>query len=60
MTKSFKKLFCEAKTDLKGRDELAVLEDNNGVLLLFSFGAAENVAVTEKTKRVLIVERVGV
>lgn len=60
VTKSFKKLFCEAKTDLKGRDELAVLEDNNGVLLLFSFGAAENVAVTEKTKRVLIVERVGV
>ena len=49
-----------SKTTLRERDELAVLEDNNGVLLLFSFGAAENAAVTEKTKRVLIVERVGV
>ena len=60
VTKSFKKLFCETKTDLKERDELAVLEDESGILFLYSFGAAEERAVTEKTKKVLIVERVGV
>ena len=60
VTKSFKKLFCEAKTDLAKRDNLAVLEDERGVLLLYGFGAAQKAAVTEQTKKVLIVEKVGV
>ncbi len=60
VTKSFKKLFCESKTDLPKRDNLAVLEDESGVLFLYEFGASQKAAVTEQTKKVLIVEQVGV
>ncbi len=53
-TKSFKKLFNEAKTERSLRDILPVLCDEKGVVWLCGFGVDERCAVTEESRSIII------
>lgn len=56
VTKSFKKLFNENNIPLRVRDRLPVLADEKGVIWLSGFGADGRAAVSENTKKVLVIE----
>ena len=55
-TKSFKKLFNEKRIDESLRWRLPVLADEQGVVWLAGFGAAERCAITENTEKVLVIQ----
>ena len=55
VTKTLKKLFNENKIPLENRNKIAVLSDENGVLWVEGFGAAEKAAVTDKTKNIFFI-----
>ena len=52
VTKSLKKLFCEADIPLSERYTLPVAADENGVVWVYSFGVAERCAVDSNTKNI--------
>lgn len=54
-TKSLKKLFNELSVPPEKRDSIAVIADDNGLLILEGVGIDKRAAVTEKTENVMIV-----
>lgn len=58
-TKTFKKLFNEAKVDEFLREGLAVAADREGVVWLQGFGVDHRVAVSELTETVLVFDILG-
>ncbi|MEG2203603.1 MAG: tRNA lysidine(34) synthetase TilS, partial [Oscillospiraceae bacterium] len=55
-TKSFKNLFQEAKIPLGQRDAAAVLESRAEIVWAEHFGVSESAAVTEQTRRAVLVQ----
>ncbi|MEE0266050.1 MAG: tRNA lysidine(34) synthetase TilS [Acutalibacteraceae bacterium] len=55
ITKTLKKLFIEARIPAEKRSLLPVIASENRVLWVSGFGAAQDCAVTEKTKNVAII-----
>lgn len=56
-TKSLNKLFNEEGVDPALRDRLPVLSDDKGIIWIYGFGAAQRCALSQKTKRVLIIKK---
>lgn len=54
-TKSLKKLFNELAVAPEKRDSIAVVADDNGLLILEGIGVDKHAAVTKETERVIIV-----
>ena len=50
------RLFSENSIPLEERDNLPVLADEKGVIWVYGFGVSGRCAVTENTKRILIIE----
>lgn len=57
-TKTLRKLFQERKLTTGQRERLFVLADDSGIVWVEGFGVTERVEVSEKTKRILILEAV--
>lgn len=55
-TKTLNRLFGEAKIPAEMRDSIPVIADDEGVVWVCGFGAAQRCAVTEKTTQALIIE----
>ena len=55
-TKTLNRLFSENSIPLEERDNLPVLADEKGVIWVYGFGVSGRCAVTENTKRILIIE----
>ena len=55
-TKTLNRIFSESAIPLEERDRLPVLADEKGVIWVYGFGVAKRCAVTETTKRILIIE----
>ena len=55
-TKSLNKLFNEEAVPASVRDSLPVIADDNGVIWVYGSGVAQRCAVTEKTKKIKIIE----
>lgn len=53
VTKSLKKLFNEERILEKDRDNILVINDNDGVVWVQGFGADQRVNVSDKTKNIL-------
>lgn len=58
VTKSLKKLFNEAGIAAEMRDEVPVLCDENGIIMVYGFGCDERVRINDETKQVLLVYEV--
>lgn len=56
MTKTLKKLFNEHKISPHLRDRILIISDENGIVWIEGFGAAERCSVDENTKRVVTIE----
>ncbi len=56
VTKTLKKLFCEAKLSKYERSVLPVAADDNGVVWVCGFGVDERCAVSDSTKRAIKLE----
>jgi len=54
VSKTLKKLFCEAKLPSEQRDSIPILYDEKGIVLVYGFGCDERVKVTDETKQVLV------
>lgn len=55
-TKTLKKLYNEYKVPLTERENLPVVQDDAGVVLVYNIGAASRVKVSKSTKSVMIFE----
>ncbi len=55
-TKSLKKLFNELSVPPEKRDSIAVVADDNGLLVLEGIGVDRRAAVTAETERILVVK----
>ncbi len=56
VTKTLKKLCTEEKVAIEKRDNLPVIADEEGVIWAHGFGVSERVAITNLTKKFLIVK----
>ena len=56
VTKTVKKLFCEMKIPSEKRDGIIMLADGNEVLWINGAGVSEKCRISEKTKRVMVIE----
>ena len=55
-TKTLNRLFSENSIPLEERDNLPVLADEKGVIWVYGFGVSGRCAVTDNTKRILLIE----
>ena len=53
--KSLKKLFNEKKVPIEKRNELAIIDDGNEILWIEDIGPSEKAAVSENTKKVVLI-----
>jgi len=54
VSKTLKKMFCEAKLPPEQRSSIPVLCDEKGIVLVYGFGCDERAKVTAETKQVLV------
>ncbi|MFZ2539508.1 MAG: tRNA lysidine(34) synthetase TilS [Oscillospiraceae bacterium] len=57
-TRTLKKLFIEQKLSGYEKSKVLVFSDEDGVIAVFSQGVSKRVAVDEKTKTVLLIEKI--
>ena len=55
-TKTLNRLFSENSIPLEERDNLPVLADEKGIIWVYGFGVSGRCAVTDNTKRILLIE----
>ncbi len=58
-TRTLKKLFIEQKLSAYEKSKTLVFADDDGLIAVFSLGVSKRVAVDEKTKTVLLIEKVN-
>lgn len=56
-TKTLKKLFNEKKPE--GRNNLMILSDEEGILWVEKLGCADRAKITEKTKKIIVIEDIA-
>ena len=56
-TKTLKKLFNEKKPE--GRNDLAILTDEEGILWVEKLGCADRAKITEKTNKIIVIEDIA-
>lgn len=58
-TKTLKRLFNDEKIPLSKRSEMLVLSDEKGIVWTESFGVADRCKVTNESKNIIIIKKVG-